>query len=125
MNSGMNRLGLGPAQFRAAWARLDALPQVDEISLMTHFSDADGVRGIAEQFAVFNAACGDLPGERCLCNSAALLRFGDDALVGANAVEGGIAEGRLDAHDLKTVDSGMGCAGEAQGRDGELSGQDQ
>jgi alanine racemase len=27
---------------RSAWARLDALPQVDEISLATHFSDADG-----------------------------------------------------------------------------------
>jgi alanine racemase len=91
MNSGMNRLGLRPAQFRAAWARLDALPQVDEISLMTHFSDADGVRGIAEQFAVFNAACGDLPGERCLCNSAALLRFGDDARVASDWVRAGIA----------------------------------
>jgi len=91
MNSGMNRLGLRPAQFRAAWARLDALPQVDEISLMTHFSDADGARGIAEQFAVFNAACGDLPGERCLCNSAALLRFGNDAQVASDWVRAGIA----------------------------------
>jgi alanine racemase len=91
MNSGMNRLGLRPAQFRAAWARLDALPQVDEISLMTHFSDADGARGIAEQFAVFNAACGDLPGERCLCNSAALLRFGSDAQVASDWVRAGIA----------------------------------
>jgi len=91
MNSGMNRLGLRPAQFRAAWARLDALPQVDEISLMTHFSDADGARGIAEQFAVFNAACGDLPGERCLCNSAALLRYGNDAQVASDWVRAGIA----------------------------------
>jgi alanine racemase len=41
MNSGMNRLGFTPAAFRQAWARLNALPQVDEISLMTHFSDAD------------------------------------------------------------------------------------
>ena len=48
MNSGMNRLGLRPEAFRSAWARLDALPQVDEISLMTHFSDADGPRGIAQ-----------------------------------------------------------------------------
>ena len=91
MNSGMNRLGLRPAQFRAAWARLDALPQVDEISLMTHFSDADGARGIAAQFAVFNAGCGDLPGERCVCNSAALLRFGADAQVASDWVRAGIA----------------------------------
>jgi alanine racemase len=91
LNSGMNRLGLRPAQFRAAWARLNALPQVDEISLVTHFSDADGVRGIAEQFTAFNAACGDLPGERSVCNSAAVLRFGSDARVASDWVRAGIA----------------------------------
>jgi alanine racemase len=52
MNSGMNRLGFRPGAFRPAWARLNALPQVDEISLMTHFS------------------------ERSLANSAAILRHG-------------------------------------------------
>ena len=41
LNSGMNRLGFKPESFRSAYARLEALPQVDEISLMTHFSDAD------------------------------------------------------------------------------------
>ncbi len=74
MNSGMNRLGFAPAAYRAAWARLNALPQVDEISLMTHFSDADGERGIAHQLAVFEQATRDLPGERSLSNSAAILR---------------------------------------------------
>ena len=74
MNSGMNRLGFPPTAYRSAWARLDALPQVDEISLMTHFSDADGPRGIAHQVALFDAATRDLPGERSLSNSAALLR---------------------------------------------------
>ncbi len=74
MNSGMNRLGFAAAPFRAAWARLNALPQVDEISLMTHFSDADGERGIAHQVAAFEAATHDLPGERSLANSAAILR---------------------------------------------------
>ncbi|HET9646502.1 MAG TPA: alanine racemase, partial [Burkholderiaceae bacterium] len=33
MNSGMNRLGFTALAFRSAWARLDALPQVDEIGL--------------------------------------------------------------------------------------------
>ncbi|MDO8904968.1 alanine racemase [Hydrogenophaga sp.] len=74
LNSGMNRLGFKPGAFRAAWARLNALPQVDEISLMTHFSDADGQRGISHQLSVFEAATADLPGERTLCNSAAILR---------------------------------------------------
>jgi alanine racemase len=76
MNSGMNRLGFTPAAFRSAWTRLNALPQVDEISLMTHFSDADGPRGIAHQVAAFDAATHDLPGERSLSNSAAALRHG-------------------------------------------------
>ncbi len=74
LNSGMNRLGFSPTAFRAAWARLNAMPQVDEISLMTHFSDADGPRGVAHQLAVFEATTADLPGERTLCNSAATLR---------------------------------------------------
>jgi alanine racemase len=74
MNSGMNRLGFTPAVYRSAWTRLNALPQVGEISLMTHFSDADGARGVAHQVAVFDAATRDLPGERSLANSAAILR---------------------------------------------------
>ena len=74
MNSGMNRLGFTPERYRAAWTRLNALPQVDEISLMTHFSDADGPKGIEAQVACFNAATQDLPGERTVANSAATLR---------------------------------------------------
>ena len=76
MNSGMNRLGFRPDAYRSAWTRLNALPQVDEISLMTHFSDADGPRGIAHQVAAFESATKDLPGERSLSNSAATLRHG-------------------------------------------------
>lgn len=74
MNTGMNRLGFKPHRFRAAWTRLHALPQVEEISLMTHFSDADGPAGVAHQVAVFAEASRDLPGERSLSNSAATLR---------------------------------------------------
>ena len=78
LNSGMNRLGFTPAAFRGAWSRLNALPQVDEISLMTHFSDADADvdtgRGVTHQMAAFEAATHDLPGERSLANSAAILR---------------------------------------------------
>jgi alanine racemase len=76
MNSGMNRLGFRPEALRSAHARLQALPQVDEVSLMTHFSDADGPRGVAQQVAAFEAATLDLPGERSLANSAAILRHG-------------------------------------------------
>ena len=78
LNSGMNRLGFALATFRSAWQRLNALPQVDEVSLMTHFSDADAPldsqRGIARQQALFEQATAGLPGERSLANSAAVLR---------------------------------------------------
>ncbi len=90
MNSGMNRLGFTPAALRSAWARLDALPQVDEISLMTHFADADGARGIGHQVAAFEAATRDLPGERSLSNSAATLRHAQAAGVSADWVRAGI-----------------------------------
>jgi alanine racemase len=91
MNSGMNRLGFTPQRYRAAWTRLSALPQVDEISLMTHFSDSDGPRGIAHQVEVFAKTTADLPGERTLSNSAASLRFGADAGVRADWIRPGIA----------------------------------
>ncbi len=90
MNSGMNRLGFKPAQYRSAWTRLNALPQVDEISLMTHFSDADGPAGVAAQVAAFTAVTRDLPGERTLGNSAATLRH-PEALIGSDWVRPGIA----------------------------------
>ncbi|MBU6260230.1 MAG: alanine racemase [Burkholderiales bacterium] len=76
INTGMNRLGFTPGSCRSAWARLAALPQVDEISFATHFSDADGERGIAHQLEAFEAATRDLPGERSVANSAAILRHG-------------------------------------------------
>jgi alanine racemase len=85
MNSGMNRLGFTPAAYRSAWQRLSGLTQVDEITLMTHFSDADGPRGIAHQVEAFEAATRDLPGERSLANSAAALRHAP----GGPAVAGG------------------------------------
>jgi alanine racemase len=94
MNSGMNRLGLRPAAFRTAWARLNALPQVDEIALVTHFSDADadrfGADGIAHQVQAFHDATHDLPGERSLANSAATLRHLKDPRVRSDWVRAGI-----------------------------------
>ncbi len=91
MNSGMNRLGFAPQRYRSAWTRLNALPQVDEISLTTHFSDADGPKGIAAQSARFELATRDLPGERSLSNSAATLRHAGQPAVKADWVRPGIA----------------------------------
>jgi alanine racemase len=78
LNSGMNRLGFAPSAFRAAWQRLSVMPQVESVTLMTHFADADNARGVGDQLAAFEAAAADLPGERTLANSAATLRFAGD-----------------------------------------------
>ena len=91
MNSGMNRLGFKPERYRAAWTRLNALPQVEEISLMTHFSDADTAKGISAQLQAFEAVTHDLPGERTLSNSAGALRHGDALAGKSDWIRPGIA----------------------------------
>ncbi len=79
LNSGMNRLGFTPGQYRAAWQRLREIPAVGAVSHMTHFATADGDAGIDAAREAFLSTIDGLPGERSLCNSAALLRFGHAA----------------------------------------------
>ena len=78
MNTGMNRLGFRPEQFAAAHARLRALPHVGEITLMTHFANADDAAHprlpIAEQIRRFNLGAAGLPGPRSLSNSAGIFQ---------------------------------------------------
>jgi alanine racemase len=78
MNSGMNRLGFSPNEFAAAHARLRAIPLVGEISLMTHFANADQPQGaylpMQEQIRRFRSGAHNLPGLCSLSNSAAVLR---------------------------------------------------
>lgn len=78
MNSGMNRLGFLPEQYRVAFQELKNIKQVCSISHMTHFSDADGMRlgqeGIEHQQLVFTETIQNLPGKTSLSNSATILR---------------------------------------------------
>ena len=91
MNSGMNRLGFTPERYRAAWTRLNVLPQVEEISLMTHFSDADGPKGVVAQLEAFDSVTHDLAGERALSNSAGTLRHAGALAGRSDWVRPGIA----------------------------------
>ena len=72
LNTGMNRLGLAADELERA---LTLLADRADITLMTHFADADGPHGIAAQMVHFHAlrAGRNLP--VCLANSAALLRY--------------------------------------------------
>jgi alanine racemase len=74
VNTGMNRLGISVDRIGAALARLAATGSVAEITLMTHFADADGPEGVTAQLARFEAATRGLALPRSLANSAALLR---------------------------------------------------
>lgn len=74
MNSGMNRLGLPPARYAEAVARLRAWPGLGRLTLMTHFATADEPIGIAWQMERFDAVTAGIDAPRSLANSAALVR---------------------------------------------------
>ena len=108
LNTGMNRLGFSPEAFAIALERLQGCRMAGEITLMTHFADADGERGVREQLERFTKATRDLALPRSLANSAALLRFPDTH---ADWVRPGImlygvspfADSVGDTHGLKPV----------------------
>jgi alanine racemase len=77
MNTGMNRLGFRPEDVRSAHARLRAIPGIRNITLMTHFANADELEhprlSIGEQVRRFREGAEGLPGERSLSNSGGVL----------------------------------------------------
>ena len=73
INSGMNRLGLDAAGLVRAKAAL--AERGIRCVLMTHFADADGVRGIDWQLQRFQAMTAGMTEETSLGNSATILRF--------------------------------------------------
>ena len=75
VNSGMNRLGFAPQQVAQAIEQLRRHRAVRDITLMTHFANADEARGVAEPLALFNEVAAPHRVARSLANSAALLRY--------------------------------------------------
>jgi len=75
INSGMNRLGFAPQQAAQAMEQLRRHRAVREITLMTHFANADESRGVAGPLALFNEVAAHYRVPRSLANSAALLRY--------------------------------------------------
>ena len=74
INSGMNRLGFTPQEALAACVKLEGHRAVKQITLMTHFATADDPRGVAWQVKAFDLVAAGRPYERCIANSAAILR---------------------------------------------------
>ncbi|WP_225721825.1 alanine racemase [Candidatus Vallotiella sp. (ex Adelges kitamiensis)] len=73
MNSGMNRLGYAAGKYYAAWKRARACSGIGQITLMTHFSNAEGEGGIQHQLEIFEHSANSIVGARSLSNSAATL----------------------------------------------------
>lgn len=84
MNTGMNRLGFTPAAFAAAHARLRAIAAIRNITLMTHFANADELEHprltIREQVARFARGADGLDGLRSLSNSGGVLHHAEAGL---------------------------------------------
>ena len=74
LNTGMNRLGFTAATLPAAREFIAAARGIGEVTLMSHFAEADSSRGIAWQLERFQALKQDWAGPVSLANSATLLR---------------------------------------------------
>jgi len=75
INTGMNRLGFAPEDVPAVMAQLKAHAAVKDITLMTHFANADNAVGVKTQLERFNTLAEGYNMPRSLANSAALLRY--------------------------------------------------
>ncbi len=73
LNTGMNRLGFTKEGLVKAMEALALHPQIG-VTLMTHFAEADGERGVDWQLERFRAMADAWSGPVCLANSAAILR---------------------------------------------------
>jgi alanine racemase len=75
INTGMNRLGFTPAEFPDALRALQSNPGVAQVTLMTHFANADELRGVQWQMEAFNRLANGVKLPRSLANSAAIFRY--------------------------------------------------
>jgi alanine racemase len=77
VNTGMNRLGVAPADVVGTVERLNHCESVAVLRLMTHFARADEDDGLKEPIALFAAACHGMPYPRSLANSAGVVRYAE------------------------------------------------
>ena len=73
VNSGMNRLGFMPDRLHIVWQQLRALGNVSEMTLMSHFAEAENPDGIVEPMRRIEQAAEGMDCPRSLANSAASL----------------------------------------------------
>jgi len=101
VNTGMNRLGVAPADVVRTVERLNQCESVAVLRLMTHFARADEADGLKEPVAVFTAACRGMPFPRSLANSAGVVRYAE---AGGDIDEIEAAIAARDHHDSTRAD---------------------
>lgn len=69
----MNRLGFMPERVHTVWQQLRAISNVGEMTLMSHFAEAENPQGIVEPMRRIEQAAEGLDCPRSLANSAATL----------------------------------------------------
>jgi alanine racemase len=87
INTGMNRLGIAPADVARLVDRLSVCDSVAVLRLMTHLARADEPDGEKEAIARFDAACRGFNYPRSIANSAGVVRYAE---IGGDIVRPGI-----------------------------------
>jgi alanine racemase len=75
IDTGLRRLGFMPHEVKAVYQRLKNCINVNKIRLLTHFIEPDAKALTEEQLLTFNQSTADIPAERSLANSAAILAW--------------------------------------------------
>lgn len=76
LDTGMHRLGFFPDEYRIAYQRLEALPQVSSITMLSHFTSADDLDSpvTRRQIEIFDRVRRDCPSPASFANSAATMK---------------------------------------------------
>lgn len=79
IDTGMHRLGISPQQVTQAWQQLESTGHVDQIRLMSHFSNADDVGNDINnrQLDNFVNSTSDIDAQRSMANSGAITALPD------------------------------------------------
>lgn len=76
LDTGMHRLGFSPEEYKAAYWRLEAMPQVKSITMLSHFTSADDMTSpvTRHQMEIYDSVNRECPSAMSFANSAATMK---------------------------------------------------
>ncbi|NOZ52086.1 MAG: alanine racemase [Gammaproteobacteria bacterium] len=77
VDTGMHRLGFPPSIVQTVWQRLQAIPLVKDVCIMSHLANADDTKDTTtdKQLALFNTASNNIDAKKSMANSAGILNW--------------------------------------------------